>query len=295
MQSQLREATRPSESSRAAAAQYLQGPLHLEPAGSGFSFLRDRYQQPLFLLLALAASVLGLACVNAATMLLAQSNARCHEAAVRLALGAGRGQVVREALVESVLVALAGAALALAIGGWASTLLVAVIATPGSGVVLDVSIGPRVLGAAMGLALVTGVGFGAGPALRFAAAAPQLTLGGRSRGVVSGGRLGPGHGLVAVQLAVAFVLVWGAALFGRSLVELTAQPLGFDPSRVLVGTVDLRRTGVTAEQRGERFEQVRQAVAVAPGVEAAALAFLTPGERQHLERSHHRRGRPRCR
>ena len=226
-------------------------------------------------MLALAVCVLGLAGVNAAVVLLAQSDRRGHEAAVRLALGASRGQVVREALGESVLIAIAGLALAAAIARWASALLVAIIATPGSGVVLDVSMGPRLLAAALGLALVTGVGFGAGPALHLVAAAPHA-LRARSRGVVAGGRLGPGNALVGVQVALAFVLVWGATLFGRSLVELTTQPLGFDPSRVLVGTVDLRRTGVAAEHRRGRFEQLHKAVATAPGVEAAALAFLTP-------------------
>jgi predicted permease len=107
--------------------------------------------------------------------------------------------------------------------------------------------------------------------------APADALRDYSRGVVSGGgRLSLGHGLVALQVALSFVLVFGSTLFVRTLIGLTTQPMGFESSRVLIANLDLRRTGVPAEGRLPLFQRVRDAVAAAPGIEAAALSFVTP-------------------
>ena len=108
--------------------------------------------------------------------------------------------------------------------------------------------------------------------------APADALRDHSRGIVSGGgRFNVGHALVALQVALSFVLVFGSTLFVRTLVSLTTQGMGFESDRVLIATVDLRRTGVAEpEARLPMFQQVRDAVAAVPGVDAAAATFVTP-------------------
>jgi len=115
------------------------------------------------------------------------------------------------------------------------------------------------------------------PAIRGTRLTPADALRDHSRGVVSGGgRFQLGHALVALQVALSFVLVFGSTLFVRTLVSLTSQEMGFESSRVLVGNLDLRRTGVTPDARLALFTQVREALNAVPGVEAAANSFVTP-------------------
>jgi putative ABC transport system permease protein len=125
--------------------------------------------------------------------------------------------------------------------------------------------------------LVTGLVFGMAPAVRATGLAPASALKDHARGVVAGGgRMGVGHGLVAGQVAVSFLLVFGAGPFVRTLVSLTAQEMGFETSRVLMVQVDLGRTALDRTARPAAFERIREAIAAAPGVEAAAVSFVTP-------------------
>jgi putative ABC transport system permease protein len=119
--------------------------------------------------------------------------------------------------------------------------------------------------------------FGVVPALRATGLSPAVALKDTARGVVaSSGRIGFGHGLVALQVALSFVLVFGASLFVRSLIGLTTQEMGFQQDRVLIASVDLRRTGRADKERPAVFERIRDAVAAAPGIEAAAISIVTP-------------------
>jgi putative ABC transport system permease protein len=276
-QPQLRDATMPADYRPEDQGAYLTTPLTIEPASTGFSFLRDRYSRPLYVLLSIVALVLAIACVNMANLLLAQAAKRRRELIIRLSLGASRAQLVRQVLVESIMLSLLGAAAGIVIAAWGSRVLVAMIATPSSGVVLDPSIDWRVLSFTVGVGILTGLFFGVAPALRGTSLTPADALRDHARGITSGGgRLNFGHGLVAFQIALSFVLVFGSTLFVRTLVGLTAQPLGFESSRVLVGNIDLRRTGTLAKDRYAIFSQLRSAIADVPGVDAAAVAFLTP-------------------
>lgn len=276
-QPQLRDATMPPDARPEDQARYLATPLSIEPASTGFSFLRDRYSQPLYVLLGIVALVLAIACVNMANLLLAQAAKRRRELTIRLSLGASRAQLVRQLLVESILLSFLGATAGVVIAAWGSRALVAMIATPSSGVVLDPSLDWRVLSFTIGVGILTGLFFGVAPALRGTSLTPADALRDHSRGITSGGRrLNVGHGLVAFQIALSFVLVFGSTLFVRTLVGLTAQPLGFESSRVLVGNIDLRRTGTLPKDRYAMFSQLRGAIAGVPGVDAAAVAFLTP-------------------
>lgn len=272
----LRDATMPQDYRPEDKARYLANTLQLLPGEHGLSTLRTRYSRPLFVLLAIVALVLLIACMNMANLLLAQSAARQRELAIRLSLGASRWTIARQLLVESLLLSLVGSIGGLVLAAWGSRALVAMLSTT-SPIVLDLAIDWRVLAFAAGVGIATGLLFGVVPALRATALAPATTLRDHARSVVaSGGRLNVGHGLVALQVAVSFALVLGASLFVRTLLDLTSQNMGFQSDRVLIASVDLRRTGATESDRLTLFERIREAVAAAPGIEVAAASDLTP-------------------
>lgn len=272
----LREATMPQDWRPQDQTIYIANPLKLMSGATGISGLRVRYSQPLFVLLGIVALVLLIACANMANLLLAQSTARQRELAIRLSLGASRWVIARQLLIESLLLSFIGSAAGILLAIWGSRALVQLISTRTAIVSLDLALDWRVLGFTMLVGIVTGLLFGVTPALRATGLTPAVALRDHSRGVVSGGRINLGHGLVALQVAISFVLVLGASLFVRTLVDLTTQNMGFDEDRVLIATVDLRRTGLSDKERPALFERLREAVASAPGVDAAAVSVITP-------------------
>lgn len=277
LQPQLREATMPQDWRPADKERYITDPFTVIPAATGISALRTRYSQPLYILLGIVGLVLAIACANMANLLLAQSLARRRELAVRLSLGAGRAQLIRQLLVESIILSTVGAGVGLLIASWGSRALVAMISTRNVPVSLDLAMDWRVFAFTATVGVLTGLLFGVAPALKGTSVAPADALRDHSRGVVTGGgRFNVGHALVALQVALSFVLVFGSTLFVRTLVSLTTQGLGFDSGRVLLATIDLRRLGVESQQFGAYFLRVRDAVAAVPGVEAAAGSFVTP-------------------
>ena len=229
------------------------------------------------MLLGIVALVLIIACANMANLLLAQSMARRRELAVRLSLGAGRGQLVRQLLVESLTLSAIGAAIGLLFAGWGSRVIVGLLSTRTQIVDVNLSMDWRVFAFTTTVGVVTGLLFGVAPAFRSTALKPADALRDHARGIVAGaGRWQVGHALVGVQVALSFVLVFGSMLFVRTLVALTSQEIGFESARVLVGTVDVRGTGIGPEGRVQLHRQVRDALAAIPGVEAAAMSFVTP-------------------
>ena len=273
----LREATMPQDWRPQDQQTYIAQPLKLMPGASGISGLRTRYSRPLFVLLGIVALVLLIACANMANLMLAQSTARQRELAIRLSLGASRWAVARQLLIESLLLAFFGSAVGIGLAIAASRGLVQLISTRTAIVTLDLAIDWRVLAFTTVIGVMTGLLFGVAPALRATGVTPASALRDHSRGVLSGGaRINFGHGLVAVQVAISFVLVLGASLFVRTLVDLTTQEMGFKSDRVLIATVDLRRTGLDEKQRPALFARLREEVANTPGVEAVAISVVTP-------------------
>ncbi len=277
LQPELREATLPTQSRPDILAGYMAEPLMLIPGSTGISNLRERYSLPLYVLLGIVALVLTIACANMANLLLAQSMARRRELAVRLSLGAGRGQLVRQLLVESLTLSTIGAAVGLLFAGWGSRAIVGLLSTRTQIVDVNLAMDWRVFAFTTSVGVVTGLLFGVAPAFRGTALKPVDALRDHARGIVAGGgRWQVGHALVAVQVALSFVLVFGSMLFVRTLVSLTSQEIGFESTRVLVGTVDVRGTGIPPEGRVQLHRQVREALTAIPGVEAAAISFVTP-------------------
>ena len=276
-QPQLREATMPQDWPAGDLKEFLAEPITLMPGSTGISNLRARYSQPLYVLLGIVGLVLTIACANMANLLLAQSVARRKELAVRLSLGAGRWRLVRQLLVESIMLSAIGAVTGLLIARWGSRAIVAMLSTRTQVVDVNLAMDWRVFAFTTAVGVLTGLLFGVAPAFRGTRLTPADALRDYSRGVISGGgRFQVGHALVAMQVALSFVLVFGSSLFVRTLVALTSQDMGFESSHVLVGNLDLRATGATPENRLHMFIRLREAVSAVPGIESAATSFVTP-------------------
>jgi predicted permease len=228
----------------------------------------------LLVLAAAVAFVMLIACANVASLLLARALHRDREMALRLALGAGRGRLVRQLLTESLALALAAAALGLGLAYWGCRSLVA-LAPAALPRVEHVGLDGRVLLFSVTLAVATGVLFGLAPAWRAARAGAGGACGARG---AAGWRAQPARSLlVVVDLTLALVLLSGAALMFRSVERLLAVDPGFDPRGVLTLQVSLvgERYAEDAAVRAFQDRLLERATAL-PGVESAALAGQVP-------------------
>jgi putative ABC transport system permease protein len=274
LQPGIREATLPPPEKGGRPDGYLSAPFRFVSAAAGQSNLREEYTRPLVVMLVVVGLVLLIACANIANLLLARSTARGHEWSVRLALGASRGRLARQLLIESVLLAAMGAAAGLIVARWGSALLVAQLAT--DAVHLELPMDWRLLAFTAGAALVAALVFGVAPALRAARGAPLDAMKDRSRSHTAGSRTTVANGLVLAQVVLSLVLVMCAGLFLRSFGRLTRVPLGFDSDRVLMTVMDARRSDLAPEVRLAVYERIRQRVRAVPGVEQAGVSIVAP-------------------
>ena len=257
----------------------LQSTLQLVPGGTGWTPLRSQYQKPLYVLMSITGLVLLVACANVANLLLARSTARGREIAIRLAIGASRGRIVRQLLIESLVLAGLGAALGVALARVGSELLLRLVSGP-QAIRLDVGLNGQVLAFTLGLTVLTGVLFGLAPAFRATAAGPgeALKAGGR---VVPGARGGLASALVAVQTALSVVLLIAAGLFVRTMRNLQAVDPGFRHEGVLMLDVNprqaLRATGSQGNARvAAFFREGLEALSQLSGVTAVSVSNYTP-------------------
>ena len=249
----------------------------LTPIATGLSQLRGQFSQPLKMLMALSGIVLLIACANIANLLLARSTARAREFAVRQALGAKRSRLVRQLLTESLLLATLGGALGIAVSVLADHLLLRMVSTGADMLPLDVSIHSRLLLFTFAVSVCTALLFGTLPALR--ATRLQLTdvlKDGRSPG--SGAAKTPlAKSLITLQVAFSLVLLVGAGLFVRSLINLNNVDTGFNRHNALVMNLDPSSIGYkdTEPRLTALYQQIEQRVAALHGVTAVSFAFLT--------------------
>jgi putative ABC transport system permease protein len=227
------------------------------------------------LLLTLAGMVLILACVNVANLLLARSVLREREMAVRAALGAGRGRLLRQILTESLLLALFGCVAGILAGSLVTDVLQSLRLPTQLPVVLDFHFDWRVFGYTSFGALVAGVLVGIPPALRISRRDLQRPLQETVRRVV-GGRLHLPRVLVAVQLGGSLTLLIVAALFVRSLKSAQHADLGFAAERVVNLTLAPHEIGLNREQGSNFYRDVLDGVRTLPGVQSASLALAVP-------------------
>jgi putative ABC transport system permease protein len=275
VQQPIREATRPDDVHGTDLEHFdHDATFHLQSASTGISPLRARYGSALLLLLAAVGAVMLVACANVANLMLTRAVSRSHEMSVRVALGASRRQLVSALLIESGLLAIAGAVIGLAVAQVGSRVLVAQIASDAARVTLNLTPDGRVLGFTLATAIGMTLIFGVVPAFRAARANPGDALKASGRTLARGGRLASADALVALQIGISLVLVVGAGLFVRTFVTLTHEPLGFDADRLV--TASLQLPSVPKEQVLIVAEEAQKRVATVPGVESAALSLITP-------------------
>jgi putative ABC transport system permease protein len=256
---------------------YLAYKFEAQPAANGFSQVRRDASTPLFLLLGLSGLVLLIACANLANLMLARASARQREIAVRLALGASRGRLIRQLLSESALVAAGGAVCGGYLAATLSHALVAFISSPNNPIFLEMPTDWRVLGFAAGLAVLTTILFGLAPALRAGSIPPGAALKTGGRAMTSGReRFRLQRILVASQVALSLVLLAGALLFARSLRNLMTRSLGFQQDGVLVANVDFPRLKLPAAQIEPFDRDLLERLRALPGVAAAAGSIRSP-------------------
>jgi predicted permease len=273
----IAEATLPPNAPPMVADSYLHATLGIGEGSSGFSMLRRQYQKALWVLMAGVGVVLLIACANVANLLLARAKTREREMAVRLALGAGRGRLVRQLLTESVSLSLLGAAVGALFAYWGTRLLVELMSTSGHPLVIDLGIDTRVLVFTMLLAVATGILFGLVPAWRARAVDPQVAMKSHARGVADGHtRFTLGKALVVAQVALSLVLVAGAGLLVGSWRRLATVDPGFRSDGVVVATASISRTAASVEQRAALFQQMLERLGATPGVVSVATARVTP-------------------
>jgi predicted permease len=256
-------------------------------AAAGLSDLRRQLSQPLFLLLGVAGLVLLIACANVGNLVLARSATRRAEFALRLALGAGRGRLIRQVLAEGLVLACLAGIAALALAWWTAYALVAYASTGRGAIVLDVSPDLRVFAFTAAISVLSGVLLACLPALRASRAdrgSPDrrgyagLEL---SRNRASSHAAGPGRTLVVVQIALSLVLLVGAGLFARTLQNLNRQDEAVDRRRVLVVRIEPRGSGNRntpgmAARLDTTWRQLITQVEALPGVRSASLARSSP-------------------
>ena len=249
MSAEVMRATEPSGYGRAALDRYLRFALGALPAETGISRLREEYDQSLWLLLGLTGLVLLIACANLANLMLARASAREREFAVRVALGAGGGRLVRQALTESLLMAATGAAVGLGVAAALSRAIVQSLSSGNWAVHLDLMLDWRMLLFTAGATSAICILLGLAPALRSARVAPAAAMKAGGRGtVVRGGGTGLARALVVAQVAVSMVLVAGAFLFVGSFRRLVTMDPGFRAHGVVTAGFDVPRDAALDRQ-----------------------------------------------
>src|SRR5262249_43361240 len=237
--------------------------------------LRNYMRRPLWLLVALTGAVLLLACANLANLLLARASARERELAVRLAIGAGRARIVRQLLVESLLLAGGGAILGLGLAFLAARILLRIYLPADAAAEFVVSPIPdrRVLTFVMGVMLLTSFVFGLLPAFR--GSRTEITLGLKDRsGALSAGGISLRRMLVGLQMALSLLLLFGAGLFVRTLRNLENLGPGFPTDHLLTFRIDPSLNGYSDEETKSFYERLNVDLQTMPGVASVGFSVL---------------------
>jgi predicted permease len=236
--------------------------IAVEPGSRGLPDTRTKFSRQLGILIAVVAVVLMIACANVANLLLVRGAARSRETAIRLAIGAGRGRLVRQFLTESLLLGSIGGAAGLLVAGWGSQVLLVLASNPSSPLTIDVAPDARVLGFTCAVCLATVLLFGLMPA--YAAVRPQIKTGRLA--------LTLPRALVVAQVALSLLLVAGAGLFVQTLKNLRSLNLGFAVDGILQTPINPQQAGYPREQFPNVYRRVLDRVRDAPGLHSVSMS-----------------------
>lgn len=252
--------------------------LYLSGGGAGITSMRERYESWLRILMAIAGFVLLIVCANVAHLMLVRGLERRRHTSLCAALGARPWRLVRQPLIESVLLSLMGGVAGLAVA-FASTRAILHFAFPPSSGLGAVPIDPSpdlpVLLFAFLVALATGIGFGIAPAWMAARVDPIEALRGAGRTTSRAGSA-PRKALVVLQTALSLALLSAAGLLTNVLQNLEQRPLGFQTEHRLVAKINPRLAGYRPQQLPALYARLHDAIASVPGVESAALSLYSP-------------------
>jgi putative ABC transport system permease protein len=250
--------------------------LHLSPGGGGVQQMQDSYKSGLHLLMWISTFVLLIACANLANLMLVRAAARKPQISVRSALGASRTILARQALTESVVLAVCGGLAGLAVAYVGARLILHLVAGKSY---LPIQAAPSlpVLGFAFAVSLITGVLFGVAPALVTAHANPIDALRGANRSTRASG-LWTQKILVVIQAAVSLALLCAAALLIRSFNNLQHQHFGFETQNRYIIRIDPQMAGYQASQADVFFRQLHDTLAAIPGVKQVSYSLYSPME-----------------
>jgi len=255
--------------------EFMKGRMLVESAAGGFSELRNGFSTALIVLMCMVGLVLLIACANVANLLIARAFMRQKELAVRLSLGASRGRLVRQMLVESVLLAFLGASLGLALSVVLTRSLLSLLPAGAAPLLIQPKPDLRILLFTFVVTVVTALVFGLLPAFRASRPDPWTTLKDTIGSIAGGsGSLFLRKGLVTVQVALSFLLLFGAGLFVRSLHNLKSTDTGVALDNLVSFQLSASLNGYDNE-RGTRFyEALLEKISSAPGVKSAAYVSV---------------------
>jgi predicted permease len=258
-------------------AKALAKPLTLEPAALGLNGMRKQWQSPLVMLLVMVGLLLLIACANVASLLLVRAIARQREIALRFALGASRWQVARQLLVESVAIAVAGGLAGLLICDDLARGLLKLLPADATGGWLVARMDFRLAGFSMGVALITGVLFGLAPILRAMKSDLAPALRQQSSGMLDGSHSSrTRQAFVAAQICLSLLLLVGAGLFTRTLVNLVSTDPGFRPDRLVTFSIDPSLSGYSPERSLTIFRDLDARLAALPQTRLVSKAVYQP-------------------
>ncbi|HLJ50531.1 MAG TPA: ABC transporter permease [Bryobacteraceae bacterium] len=252
--------------------------LFLSPGGAGITSMRGQYQHWLLSLMTVTGFVLLIACANVASLMLVRGMERRPQISLSMALGARLSRIIREPLLESVLLSLAGGAAGVGVAfvGTRLILRLAFPALPGSAnVPIDASPSLPVLLFAFTTSLLTGIAFGLAPSWMATRVDPIEALRGASRTTARAGML-PRKTLVVLQSALSLVLLSAAGLLTSAFQNLENQNFGFEQDRRVVASINPRLAGYRAPQLAQLYTRIHDAVTAIPGVSGAALCLYSP-------------------
>jgi predicted permease len=256
--------------------EFLRGTIHLEKAATGYSGVRNSVSTALIVLMCMVGLVLLIACANVANLLIARSLARQKEIAVRLSIGASRGQLVRQLLTESLVLSFTGGAAGILLAIAMTRGLLALVPTEGNPLLIRAEPDLRILLFTLALTSLTGLIFGLLPALRASRVDLATTLK-DAVGSIAGtsGALFLRKGLVTAQVALSFLLLFGAGLFVKSLENLKATDTGFrDLDNLVTFQLSPALSGYDAPRTVHFYEELLERLRAIPGVRSAALAAV---------------------
>jgi putative ABC transport system permease protein len=254
----------------AVRTRYVDRHLVLNSAGKGIAAAPEGFEAAMAILMSMVGVLLLIACANVANLLIARSTARQKEIGIRIALGAGRFRIVRQLLVESLLLAICGGGLAVLTAGWTGQALLGFLPSDPSARGLSSDPDSRVLLFTLVLSLVTGILFGLLPALQATRGAVANTLKEQASAVV-GGQVGFRKSLVVSQVALSLILLIGAGLFTRSLYNVKNIDPGFRTDHLISFSLQPAFNGYSRARTLSLYTQLRDNIAALPGVHAVSM------------------------